>query len=279
MVYKKVSPGQKKRKGFPAPLYNGLVDILNADKSRMNGVPTGTVSFDERIILVENTTEEDVTAFSILSIDGFLFDNDDGEGGETETSSDEENGIDGLEEILSNGLCFKGVLPQPGKQIAILLEDVGSGNVGKAVVSGPAVALVNVRSGEHKFATVIPEETGHLESNEFGPVRMLGVKKGSGIRAAAILFLSEDRSFRTGVLQETFTENATETGRARVKLHVADYENSSEENGLKTKLGEEEVTAYCSKAKEGNAIASGTRVDLWFVNNRWDIVNANCEPG
>ncbi len=86
-------------------------------------------------------------------------------------------------------------------------------------------------------------------------------------------------NIRTGVLQETFAENAAETGRARVKLHVADYENSSEENGLKTKLGEEEVTAYCSKAKDGDTIESGTRVDLWFVNNRWDIVNANCEPG
>ncbi len=86
----------------------------------------------------------------------------------------------------------------------------------------------------------------------------------------------ERPSFRTGVLQETFVENEQETGRARVRLHVADYENSSEENGAKIKLGDEIVTAYCTKADPGDTIPSGAKVDLWFVNNRWDMVNMTC---
>jgi len=110
-----------------------------------------------------------------------------------------------------------------------------------------------------------------------------GAARGAGITddftssssSAASPVLFGNPFFRTGVTQSTFTENSNESANVKVKLHVFDAENSAE-NAIRVKVGEEEVTAYCTKADPGNIIDSGAKVDLVFVNNRWDIVNATC---
>ena len=77
---------------------------------------------------------------------------------------------------------------------------------------------------------------------------------------------------RTGILQEEFVQNEHGTGRAKVKLHIVDFENSNAEDGLRLKLGEEAVEAYCATLGETETIASGTTVPLLYINDRWTIV-------
>ena len=76
---------------------------------------------------------------------------------------------------------------------------------------------------------------------------------------------------RTGVLQETLTQNEHGTGRAKVKFHTTDFENSNEEDGIRLKVSEEEVEAYCTQLSDGEAIDADTIVNLVCRNNRWDI--------
>jgi len=185
MVYQKVAKGDKKKRGFPAAVYNGIVDILNPKNTALSDVPINTASFRNRTVLVENATGEDITAFSVLSIDGFLFDNDDEEPGGLEWNPLEEE--EGLEEILSNGLCFKGIKPTEGKPVAVVIEDINDGDIGEAVLSGPAVVSIDMKSRTHQFAAIVEREPGHLQSAEEGNIRILGVKKEEGIKTAAVL--------------------------------------------------------------------------------------------
>jgi len=80
---------------------------------------------------------------------------------------------------------------------------------------------------------------------------------------------------RTGVLQEEFVQNEHGTGRAKVKLHIIDFENSNEADGLRKKLGEEEVEAYSELLGDGEKLGKGRRVFLVY-DSRWEIVSANC---
>ena len=185
MVFQKVTKGDKKKPGFPAAVYNGIVDILNPKNIALSDVPINTASFRNRTVLVENATGEDITAFSVLSIDGFLFDNDDEEPGGLEWNPLDEE--EGLEEILSNGLCFKGIKPTEGKPVAVVIEDINAGDVGEAVLSGPAVVSLDMKSRTHQFAAIVEGEPGHLQSAEEGNIRILGVKKEEGIKTAAVL--------------------------------------------------------------------------------------------
>ena len=179
MIYKKVSPGDKKKKGFPAAVYNGMVDILNAGDSGISDVPFNTASFSERTILVENTTDEDVPAFGVLSLDGFLFQQDEKWGQDNAGSGNEEPEATepGIDEILSNGFCFKGIKPKQDKPVAVTLEDIASGNIGKAVVDGPAAVAIEMKNSKHLYAEIVEGETGHLQSSDSGTIRILGVKK------------------------------------------------------------------------------------------------------
>ncbi len=246
-----------------ANAFNCIIDAARDYRDRTKTYDGGK-KFDPEIpvrLRVYNPTETDWPPFTPVALDGPAFIDPDTR----------------VEQMLNDGIVVKAKTDGPG-MLMVTIQPIPAGGVGRAVIQGITGCDVEILDAGHEFASL--NDDGKLESTEFGTTRILH-KDGDSEKQWCLLWLGaiEDRSYRTGILQETFTENATETGRARVKLHVADYENSNEENGLKTKLGEEEVTAYCSKAKDGDTIESGTRVDLWFVNNRWDIVNANCEPG
>jgi len=77
---------------------------------------------------------------------------------------------------------------------------------------------------------------------------------------------------RTGVLQEEFRQNQHGTGRAKIKLHIVDFQNSNEKDGLRIELCDEEVEAYCPVLASGETIAKDTTVVLVYINSRWTII-------
>ena len=81
---------------------------------------------------------------------------------------------------------------------------------------------------------------------------------------------------RTGVLQEEFKQNSHGTGRAKTKLHIVDFANSNETDGLRLKLGGEQVEAYCPLLANQETLAKDTTVVLLYINDRWTIISAAC---
>jgi len=69
---------------------------------------------------------------------------------------------------------------------------------------------------------------------------------------------------RTGVLQEEFVQDEHGTGRAKVKLHIVDFENSNAADGIRKKLGGEEVEAYSCLLDRGEKLGAGRRVFLIY---------------
>jgi len=196
----------KKGGKYPgATFFNAVVEQLN-HSDQTAGRRAGQVPHH---VWIENATGGDVSAFSVLSIDGFSVNQDESwgqEGGGESGPAPQPQGdlAPGINEILNNGLLFKGIKPIDGKPVAILLEDIDAGNVGKAVVSGPVPVWIDMKSKSHKFAEIVEDESDHLQSCESGTIQILGVKKepAEGIQAASVnLGAGGSQSYLEGVIE------------------------------------------------------------------------------
>ena len=252
-VFKKVTKGQKKGRGFPADVFNGLVDILNERPSGFGDVSSVFPTTENNVVNVENSTEEAFPLFGVISLDGPLFEF------EGEITLDQQ-----ISSVLNHGLCFRGTRPKEGKPTAICLSPIQPGQIGRAAVSGPVPCIVDVSAESHEYARPTEDETEHLVSTNSGDFRILAKPDGTGKMVAAV----------TRGAISPFVGHAN--GDIKSGLDPA----TEEHGGEVILLGETEpVRAFADMLDGSDTISDGKRVGGLCINGIYRIFNADCESG
>lgn len=132
------------------------------------------------IISVENASGSSLPPFSAVEISAPMY-NRTGEVWETGA--------------LNYGVEMKVVTPTAadGKNLAVLLQGLAAGTLGKAVVSGPVSCRVLVESAaeaEYQYAHPVYGQT-YLKASESGPIRILGKESGVGTLWGYVLLDSQ----------------------------------------------------------------------------------------
>lgn len=150
-TFRKVIPGQPLR--IPAGDYNAMIEAARAARSRATGDGSPEVFEHYQHAQVYNALS-DIGRYKVLSIETPAIDpatNDDG---------------------FAERLRLNGTLPAVGDEnLAITLEAIPEGFLGRCAVSGIAPALVNVTNALHRAAA--PNASIVLQSASRGPVEIV----------------------------------------------------------------------------------------------------------
>ncbi len=170
----KVRDGDRLR--IPASTYNAFIDA--AREGQNFGRTLNPFGADRNLIKIKNTSGADVDRFGVLGVDDPIYGPD-----------------DDLAEFQGR-VAFNGRLPgspshvgpfQRGR-IAIPLEPIASGQIGRACISGICVARVNMLKSNHEYAT-FTDNTSQLESRTSGTVEIVWVESGVGALKWAVVRL------------------------------------------------------------------------------------------
>lgn len=172
----KVVPGQPVN--LSATCWNRFVDAANAEL-RLRGAPSFSPyanGIGPATILVQNATNGALPIFSVLSLRG-----------QAPLIAPSGN----LQEF-QNDVMLAGITPTgAGQPLAILLEPLGPGVIGEAVVSGAVQVQINVTSAGHSYATSINGDSAKLVSQADAAaanvVPILWKESGTGVKWAVVM--------------------------------------------------------------------------------------------
>jgi hypothetical protein len=161
----KVSPGQMVPRS--AALWNNLIGAANEYAARQLGEAATQQSsgITTDIIKIKNSSGGQIRRGEVLEISGFLLTN-----------------------VVREALWFDGDTPDTTRPFAVALQDIPSGSIDRAQISGACVALVNVTDADHGYAAVADTELV-LQSGD-GGLRILHKPTGTGELMCAILLSS-----------------------------------------------------------------------------------------
>lgn len=168
---KKVKPGEPL--AIPAATFNTFVDAARDFLSRQRNT-SRTPTVDNQpfsTILIKNNSGSDRSRFEVLGIDGPLF-----------TPTDN---LDSFRNQIVLIGSTPSDTPHAGK-IAVLVEPIQSGKVGRACVNGVVPVKVNISDANHKFADVYNGTAGNLKSDFFGAAQILWAESGTGLKWAVV---------------------------------------------------------------------------------------------
>jgi hypothetical protein len=156
--FRKVATGQPLR--VPAIAYNAMIDAALDFKNRRDNGRGQTINrFPEAgIILVKNGGETNLDRFEIMELSAPILDAD-----------------DNINEFQASVKMSGGVPASaaPWNSVAILLQPIAAGSIGKAVISGVVVCQVNMVRSTDTYADITPGESGYLTSSTCGPAEIL----------------------------------------------------------------------------------------------------------
>jgi hypothetical protein len=168
-----------------AALWNNIIDCTN-DYTRRRALGEPSQAFSEAIatdvVRVKNSTGDHVRLGEIMDLSDFL-----------------------LTDVLRTSLWFDGDIPDGVRQFAIALQDIPSGAIDRAQVSGMCVALVNVTDENHGYAISVSGDVV-LQSAAVGPIRIVYKPTGTGEKTCAVLFVS---ALSSGLVELCAQEAAT----------------------------------------------------------------------
>jgi len=171
---RKVRSGQ--RLEIPAAAYNAFVDAaIDLQRRRQNALGDPKQAFRQTgTVLVRNDSGSDVPRFGVLGIDGPLI-----------------GPSDNVEEF-KNRVALAGVTPvaadHTGKFV-VTLEPIAAGEIGRAVISGIAIAKVNVADAgtTYDYADVADGQVDYLEAKtNTGSAQILWLEAGTGEKWAVV---------------------------------------------------------------------------------------------
>jgi hypothetical protein len=166
---KRLSPGQPLPRD--AHTWNRILAALEFVESwkRQTGGPV-ELSKSQTVAKVRNDTGDDLDPFSVVGLSAPVI-------GPT----------DNLAQFQS-APNFKAVKPATDSgRIAVLMEPVAAGAIGRAVVSGVVAVQVTVTSTGHEFATPSAGDTDKLASDLTGPARILSPPAATGLQWLYVL--------------------------------------------------------------------------------------------
>jgi len=191
MEYQKFSPGDPLR-NIRATDWNRMQDATRAffEQGFMRPRSQSMPGAESQVVYVRNDSGADLTRGNVLDISAPIF-----------TPTDNPDGF-------GFPITFIGDIPaaDEGTRFAVLVESIPDGAVGRAVMSGLAVVLVNVADEAHEFAATQASET-ELISGDAG-VEILWKESGTGESKWAIIRIGGTGG---GGLREFFVlrDNAT----------------------------------------------------------------------
>lgn len=157
-------PRQHVRPGQKLQIAAEQINFLNGLMRTGGGFGSGSLSgwmAGTNVLMCRNDSAEDIEQFGVLQITGVAIDPTDGERHERQ---------------FAEMPCVSGDIPsvpmpdgtqaaRPQK-LAITLEPIKAGKIGRVVVSGPVQVKLAVRNAEHRFARARNGEFGKLETCE-----------------------------------------------------------------------------------------------------------------
>jgi hypothetical protein len=156
-AFRKVRPGEKLQ--IPAAAWNTLMDVAQSHVRSQRGTNSGDVSGPDRdLVWVRNDSGSDLDRFAVVGLDVPLI-------------LPTENADAFKERTAFSGLAP--VDPTHVGQFAILLEPVGSGGTGRAMVAGVCPVQLNVTSASDYFADIADGVTGSLKTGQSGSAQIL----------------------------------------------------------------------------------------------------------
>ena len=154
----KVSPGQT-LKSIPREVYNGLLGLLDGNDRASSNQLDGSIPADTwspTIVRVRNQSGGTIPRHGVIEIDGAPIPGN-------------INGPEYKRYCLVDGVTPTGT---EGAPVAITLEPILNGEIGRAVISGMVVATVNVINEDHTRCEAATS-TGHLITSEDGPIEIV----------------------------------------------------------------------------------------------------------
>jgi hypothetical protein len=153
-----------------ADTFNSMIDAANYVKNKRTGNSVDIKRTNSGLILIRNDTESDV---AIRRVMGF-----------GDTVADPATAEDQFCEYIA----FKGATPDIDLHVgkwALLLDPIGSGEYGRAAISGEHQAKINVTDESHTHVEIGDEST-LLQSCFYGSAKILWKESGTGEKWAVI---------------------------------------------------------------------------------------------
>lgn len=156
----RVQPGQSVKQALSALAWNRMVDATNWVDAQRNSsrVPAGFEDPRRLIVRVLNSTDDPLSPYGIVGLDGPIITPDADEG------------------VFLAEITFRGVaplVPDHRAKFGVLIDPLASGEIGRAIVDGLAIVRLDVRSDYHPYADVAALQTGHLRSAGYGSAQIL----------------------------------------------------------------------------------------------------------
>ncbi len=176
---KKVRPGERLQ--IPARAWNRVLDTLGPNLGYAAGEPQGS-SPVSMIILVRNNSGNPVPWLGVLAIGGPVIDPTGGSLTGTATTDAR------AREFVANPVMNGGTPSGGSQQVAVAIEPIENGKIGRMAISGRFACKVKVLSTSHGYARGRNGDVTQLISAECGPIRLLWTEgQGNDKFAAAMV--------------------------------------------------------------------------------------------
>ena len=268
---KKVVTGQKFKP--KATTWNSFVDAAVYVKQRQSDLTSKTLRRDTRsgIVLVRNSTEEDLGQFAVIALGELIIKPEDNE-----------------PEFRANIPIFEAELiteENKDRPIVVLQKPLKENHCGAAMLSGITPVKINVENEEHEFAE-LDVENG-LKSSESGSMRVLWKEPETGEKWAIIQIGASTAGFIYEGYFAVTNVSEDETQKVKVSYGIAiindsffevqeeEIEITDECNlYLKSTYGNEAVEAPVLEASSGPPDYETGIFKGLIANIKWDDENA-----
>jgi hypothetical protein len=180
----RIEPGQKLAGAISARAWNRAQDAAD----RVLGVGTGFTGGGAsgadpapNVVLIKNTSGQDVPWLGVLGISGVEIDPS---GGNLTGNTDADKRA---REFVSRPV-LRGVMPTTAhaESFVVTLEPISAGKIGRAAVSGAFACRVNVTNASHKFAKAKDGDAAQLASAACGVLQLVWKESGTGANKWAV---------------------------------------------------------------------------------------------
>lgn len=252
--FSRVSAGQNL--AISASTWNALLENAERQSRSQFNQGSGTrspQSFQSGLIVrVKNDSGTDVEQFCPLMLSG-----------ESEFSI---SGEEMEDYSFQHTPILIGVEPEddPDKAFVVTLEPIADGEFGKCIVSGIAVASVNITHASHTHVTLKNEDLTQLDSAMFGH-RIIYKPSGTGTeKLCYILIGSESCNPYKAIATEAISPNTSGT----FKFATGDL-------GSLTAIGSN-FTGYYPSLVDGSDIAEDAELFVSCIQGQWIITPIEC---
>lgn len=254
----KVSPGQPIPRS--ATLWNNIIGSANEYAVRQLGQPGGrqSASIPTDVIKIKNSSGSLVRLGEILEISGVL-----------------------LTDVLRTALWFDGDTPDTTRPFAIALQNMPTGAIDRAQVSGVCVALVNVTDEAHGYAAPADTEPV-LQSAAAGPIRILYKPTGTAEALCAVVFASTGGGNSVAVTEEVIPARSGDTPGGPISVQRKKIEDPAAASPVFVDDGDP-VDVWSWVKTDSSDPADEAEGELWIfieqdANGIWWFTGQDCPP-